>query len=614
MFGDKEKEILLKLAEELTGGIQAGDTRRESLISNVQRRIRELNLPDLHSYLERVDEDPSELAHLVSALTIHTTSWFRENPHFVVFQEVLLEALTKNEVFTLWSSACSTGEEAYSFAIMLEEFRTVHPRFDYRVVGTDIDPVSVETARRAIYSDKQINFNLSRYSKHLMYGSGKTEGHFTLSKEIRSRCSFRVADLRDESPQPGGPFHVCVCRNVLIYFSAASTSQIVRNLLKNVRTEGYLFLGHSETIHALDFGVTQRGHSVFVKSAKTAKPIAVVEDPSTYTILVVDDSATARKQLQTQISKSGFNCLTASSAREASDLIESRKIDLITLDMQMPDMNGDSWLEHERGNGLKTPVVIISEVHAADADAVVQVLAWAAQDYIEKSLVLQNPDLLKETFLELIRGQSKPVRRGALSNNAPKKRPEVIVIGASTGGPQALAKVLCDLPSDAPPVLVTQHISAKFARPLAERVALSAGLQLAETKDGEPLRPGHVYFAFEDHHIGVQKKNGELCLLVSNAPPVNSHRPSVDFLFQSLATIDGSALAILLTGMGRDGSLGMMSLHRRGVFCVAQSEEDCVVYGMPRAAIELGAVDFTGNLDQIHSLVQNSLALKKSAA
>ncbi|CAN5511783.1 hypothetical protein BH10BDE1_BH10BDE1_13640 [soil metagenome] len=614
MFGEQDKEILLKLAEALTGGIQAGDTRRESLISNVQRRIRELRLSDLHSYLQRVDEEPDELAHLVSALTIHTTSWFRENPHFVVFQELLLEALDKNEVFTVWSSACSTGEEAYSFAIMLEEFRTVHPKFEYRVVGSDIDPISIETAKRAIYPEKQINFNLSRYSKHLLYGSGKSQDFFTLSKEIRSRCTFRVADLRDETAQPGGPFHVCVCRNVLIYFSASSTSQIVRNILSNVRTGGHLFLGHSETIHAGDFGVTQRGHSVFVKAAKNSKPKKLTEDPSALTILVVDDSATARKQLHLQVSKLGFNCLTASSAREASSIIKSKKIDLITLDLQMPHMNGNEWLEQERANGLKTPVVIISEVHAADAVAVVQLLACGAQEYIEKDQAIQNPSNLKETILELIRGQAKPPRRGALSQNAPNVRPEVILIGASTGGPQALVKVLSNMPIDTPPIVVTQHISPKFTRPLAERVAAAAGLRLGETAEGQPLLPGHVYFAFGDYHIGVQRKNGELCALVSDASPINSHRPSVDFLFRSFSNVDATAVAILLTGMGRDGALGMQTLHHRGVFCVAQSEEDCVVYGMPRAAIALEAVDFTGNLDQIQTLIRNSLALKKLAA
>ncbi len=615
MFSDSEKQVLLKLAEKLTGGIQAGDTRRESLISNVSRRMRELGLDNFQSYLELVDADSTELAHLVSALTIHTTSWFRENPHFVVFQEILLEALDKNEVFTVWSSACSTGEEAYSFAIMLEEFRTVHPKFEYRVLGSDIDPISVETAKRAIYSERQINFNLSRYSKHLLFGSGKTQDYFTLSKEIRSRCTFRVSDLRDESNQPGGPFHVCVCRNVLIYFSVESNQQIVGNILKNLRPDGHLFLGHSESINAHDFGVTQRGHSVFVKRSKTSKPTAGSEAPQQpLTVLVVDDAATVRKQLQTQIRKIGFDCVTASTAAEATAILQKQKIDLISLDLQLPDIDGNEWLEAQRDAGLKTPVVIVSEVRATDAKAVVNVLACGAQEYFEKNQVLQNPELLKQTFLELTRGRKKSIQNQSTTLTTINSSPEVILIGASTGGPQALIKVLNNLPSDCPPVVIAQHISPKFTRPLAERLAQASGLKQGEIRDGEPLKLGHFYIALDDCHIGVKSQGKVLSLQISNSSTINSHRPSVDFLFQSVANSEVSALAILLTGMGRDGALGLQVLHKRGVFCVAQSEEDCVVYGMPRAAIELAAVNFTGNLDQIHDLIRTAISKKLSAA
>ncbi|NJL24602.1 MAG: hypothetical protein HC902_05150 [Calothrix sp. SM1_5_4] len=149
MSRNQDKDLILRLAAELTGATTTAESPPSSLISNVNRLMEEKGFSSLLPYLQYVAENPDEHARLISALTIHTTSWFRENPHFVAFQEMLLETLQKKEVFNLWSAACSTGEEVYSFGLMLEEFRRVHPGFDYRILGTDIDPVSVEVARRA---------------------------------------------------------------------------------------------------------------------------------------------------------------------------------------------------------------------------------------------------------------------------------------------------------------------------------------------------------------------------------------------------------------------------------------------------------------------------------
>lgn len=612
-FDDKDKQLLSKLAENLTGGNQTGDTRQNSLASNVERRMREIGVETLYEYLELVETDSSELGNLISALTIHTTSWFRENPHFVAFQEVLLQALDRNEVFTVWCAACSTGEEAYSCAIVLEEFRRVHPKFEYRVVGTDIDPISIATAQKAIYSERYMNFLLSRYKRHLMFGSGKTEGHFTLTKEIRSRCTFRVADLRSGTPQPDGPFDVAICRNVLIYFTPASVDHIVKNVVSNLKTDGHLFLGHSESIVANDFGVDQRGHSVFCRKKTTGKKIEKTSAPASNSppiILTIDDSAAVRQVLKKQFTAMGFESKTVSSAREASAFLKTNRVDLITLDLQMPDMNGDSWLEAERRAGLVTPVIIVSDVHSADAKAVVQILARGAQEYIEKESLVANAAKLKETFLELIRGSdTKPVTNLKPHLRTPTIRPDVIMIGASTGGPQAFMKILAKLPPNSPPVLITQHISPKFTLPLAERLAAVSGLKLGDSTQDAPLLPGHLYLAYDDCHIGVSEVEGRPAVHISKSDRINGHRPSVDFMFNSLKSSSLSVLAILLTGMGRDGAQGLRALKERGAFCAAQSEEDSVVYGMPRAAIALEATHFVGNLDDIKKLLHDSINL-----
>lgn len=600
---DQDRDIIFQLASELIGASQPGQVRQETLVTNVQRRMNQLGQQTLADYLTYVDQNDDERAHLISALTIHTTSWFRENPHFVKFQELLLNALSRNEVFRVWCGGCSTGEEVYSFAIMLEEFRTVHPQFDYRILGTDIDPISVKAAKRAVYSGKQLNFHLSRYKHHLLEGSGKTQGYFTLSKEIRARCEFRVHDLRQPLSSVDGQFHVVVCRNVLIYFDPSTVQKIVSHLVRPLTADGRLLLGHSEHIAAAEFSLIQEGHSVYTRGVKEdirkARQSMVVK----YRILCVDDAPLARKSLEKNLHEMGFNVTTVSSGTEATNFLNFNDVDLVTLDLNMPDVSGDRWLQTERREGLKVPVVILSEVHPSDAPEVVKLLSLGAQDYIEKHQLSNNPAKVKDTILELIRS-SKKVDKTAVSGfrGFPKQVPEIVMIGASTGGPQALTKVLKQLPSQSPAVMVTQHISAKFSRPLAERLADVSGLKLGQPEDGSLVLPGHLYMSFGDYHIGVGERNGQLIVTHSSAQPFNGHRPSVDVMFNSALGIKHPMMAVLLTGMGRDGALGMRFLKQEGVFCVAQSEEDCVVYGMPREVIERDAVDFVGNLDEIHKL------------
>lgn len=620
MLSDDERLLLSKLAQDLTGCDQTGDTRRNSLASNVERRLRELGIENLRDYLKLVDKDPNEHANLISALTIHTTSWFRENPHFVVFQELLLKALDKNEVFTVWCAACSTGEEAYSFAIVLEEFRRVHPKFEYRVLGTDIDPVSVTTAQKAVYSAKSANFLLSRYNRHLLFGSGRTDGFFTLTKDVRSRCQFRVHDLRSTNPLPEGPFHVAICRNVLIYFTPESVKHIVGNVLGSLRQEGHLLLGHSETIRAADFGVVQKGHSVFCKTKATETKVANPDsppEPTSYSILSIDDSAAIRHTFTRQFRAFGFETHSVSSTAKADEFLKTGKVDLITLDLHMPVESGDVWLERQRRDGLKTPVVVVSDAHSADAKAVVQILARGAQDYMEKESILNNPPKLKETFLEIIRAaETKPsTLPGSLSQKScMTNAPDIILIGASTGGPQALVQLLTNMPSDLPPVIITQHISSKFTRPLAERIAGASKLVIGSPESGGKLLRGHLYMAHDDHHIGVSDVDGQPTFVVSTSSPINGHRPSVDFMFNSIVGSQLSRMAILLTGMGKDGAAGLLALKKSGAYCVAQSEEDCVVYGMPRAAIALEATHFIGNLDEIRRLILDSAAITRKKA
>ncbi len=612
MLSDSDKNHIYKLVEELTGASRSGESGQETLVVNVERRMAQLNLNLLVDYLRTVNSDPVEFMNLLNMLTIHTTSWFRENPHFVAFQEILLEVLKKNEVFKVWCAACSTGEEVYSFALMLEEFRKVHPKFDYRILGTDIDAVSLRTAEQAVYPKKQINFHVARYKDHILEGTGVTEEFFTLSKSIRDRCTFRRHDLREANPQKEAPFHVCICRNVLIYFSPDMVNRVVGNLLLNLRIDGSLMLGHSETVNAAEFGLVQQGHSVYVRPAKVSAENKRL--PGKYRILSVDDSAVMRKFFDKAFTDLGFESITVSNASEATNYLNFNEVDLITLDLNMPDQKGDKWLEMERREGLRTPVVIISDVHASDADDVVKLLAMGAQDYIEKDKLRADPKKLKDGFVELIQSQGLKPDSKTIGGMPPKICPDLVLIGASTGGPQALVKLLTKMPRHSPAVVIIQHMSPKFTKPMGERLADCSGLKLGDVGPRAPILPGHIYMAYGDYHLGIGEENGKPVLDISHAAAFNGHRPSVDFMFNSALGLKSSIMGILLTGMGRDGALGLRFLRKEGGYCIAQSEKDCVVYGMPKEAIERGAADYVGTIDEIRLVMEQSFTLKKRFA
>jgi two-component system chemotaxis response regulator CheB len=169
-------------------------------------------------------------------------------------------------------------------------------------------------------------------------------------------------------------------------------------------------------------------------------------------------------------------------------------------------------------------------------------------------------------------------------------------------------KLLDSMPANCPPVVVVQHISAYFARPLALRLAQQSKLKLGVCTEGSPLLPGHIYVADDDRHIGIVGKRGKYVVLRSDGPPINRHRPSVDFLFKSAAVIpDVRASAILLTGMGADGAEGLKELAVKGCMTYAQDEGSCVVFGMPKEAIALGAAAVVGNPYEIRQHLEWSM-------
>lgn len=334
-------------------------------------------------------------------------------------------------------------------------------------------------------------------------------------------------------------------------------------------------------------------------------------------VLVVDDSAVSRRLLRHILEADGSMRVVgeADDGAEALELTLRLRPDVITMDVVMRDVNGieaTRTIMQERA----TPVVVVTGSFSPDRlDISMRAIDAGALTVLEKPRGPGSPDFDRQAT-ELARtvrlmSEVKVVSRRPPRNNIPAKfqarlkiAPQVLAIAASTGGPVALARLLGGLPSDLPvPVLLVQHISSGFDEGLCSWLNTETGLEVRFPSDGELLKPGRILLAPYDTHLGAGRE-GRVSL--SSAPPVKGHRPSATHLFSSLATSYGPrSLAVILTGMGDDGAEGLLALKRAGGTVIAQDESTSVVYGMPRRALEVGAVDHVLPLEQIaHAITE----------
>lgn len=336
-------------------------------------------------------------------------------------------------------------------------------------------------------------------------------------------------------------------------------------------------------------------------------------------VLIVDDSPLMRALLQHRLERESDITIagTAANAAEARQLIKALDPDVVTLDIEMPGMDGLSFLEKIM-ELRPTPVILVSGATEAGASATARGLQLGAIGCIPKSQLRMNPGEADASdsggaLVEMVREAARVRFVRAPARPAPKPRtseppvpatagpsvnhqPEVIVIGASTGGVEALHTVLSGFPADCPPTLVVQHINGCFAGAIAQSFDRAARPRVMLAESDMPLERGMVLLApGNDRHLLVASagSRGMRCVL-REGEPAAGHRPSVDRLFASLAATLGPArgsrgLGVLLTGMGQDGAQGMVQLASIGARTIAQDQASCVVFGMPRAAIELGA-------------------------
>ncbi|TZG26200.1 protein-glutamate methylesterase/protein-glutamine glutaminase [Sphingomonas montanisoli] len=327
--------------------------------------------------------------------------------------------------------------------------------------------------------------------------------------------------------------------------------------------------------------------------------------------LIVDDSPTMRALLTGLLTRDREIEVigTAEDAHKARAMIRELDPDVITLDIEMPHMNGLDFLD--RLMRLRpTPVVMCSTLTTKGAEATVRALELGAVDCFAKPEGrLQDVLALDDGKLaEMVKQAARSRRRLGLGRSLrPAERPatfegddRVVAIGASTGGVEALTTLLSGFPANCPPTVIVQHMPGSFTKSFAGRLDSQCAPKVLEATDDAPLLKGHVYIApGGNRHLMVRGGSSPHCRLVE-ASPVSGHRPSVDVLFRSVAQNMGDkAVGVLLTGMGRDGASGLAEMREAGCRTIGQNEASCVVYGMPRAAQQIGAVEEEQPIQQI---------------
>jgi len=346
-------------------------------------------------------------------------------------------------------------------------------------------------------------------------------------------------------------------------------------------------------------------------------------------VVVVDDSAFMRKAISTMLQKDpGIRVVaTARDGEEGLRVIRKHNPDVVTLDIEMPKMDGLTALRHIMME-MPRPVLMVSSLTTEGAEATLKAMDLGAIDFIPKQLSKVSLDIVKiendliSKVKTVARRKMRPVPR--LRTAAAQRRPlapvktprgrakrDVVVIGVSTGGPPAVQKILSSLPKDFPAgIVIAQHMPKAFTGPFAKRLNGVSQLKVKEAETGDRLLPGHAFVAPGGSHLIVDQKVSRIDLVVTPEPKEALYKPSANVLVSSVAkNLGRRALGVILTGMGNDGRDGIRELKSKGGRAIAQSDSSCVVYGMPKAIVDDGLADEIVDIDDMANAIINNLYL-----
>jgi two-component system, chemotaxis family, protein-glutamate methylesterase/glutaminase len=335
----------------------------------------------------------------------------------------------------------------------------------------------------------------------------------------------------------------------------------------------------------------------------------IERDKMTIKVLIIDDSALIRSLLTEMINEQNDMQVVGAAPDPivAREMIKQLNPDVLTLDVEMPKMDGLDFLE-KLMRLRPMPVLMVSTLTERGSEITLRALELGAIDFVTKpktsitSGMLEYTELIADKIRTASKARIATLQRTAKSQvngtaQAALKNPlisseKLLIIGASTGGTEAIKSFLLQMPSDCPGILITQHMPAGFTKSFADRLNSLCKIAVKEAIDGERVLPGHAYIAPGDKHLLLGRSGANYVTQLSDAPPVSRHKPSVDVLFDSAAENAGkNAIGVIMTGMGKDGAAGMAKMKQAGAYNFAQDEASCVVFGMPKEAIAQGGVE-----------------------
>jgi chemotaxis response regulator CheB/chemotaxis methyl-accepting protein methylase len=597
-------------------GIHLTESKAALVYSRLAKRLRALGLSSFRDYCALVSgsDGVDERQKMLAALTTNVTRFFREPHHFQHLEKAvlppLLDEARRGGRLRLWSAACSNGQEPYSIALTILSLMPDAARFDVKVLASDIDPNMLAEGQQGIYAESVLEAVPAKLRARWFVSVGDAARHFSVAKDLRDLVVFRELNLFGAWPMKGR-FQAIFCRNVAIYFEEEMQMQLWSRFVPMVSPGGRLYIGHSERLVGTRGGGVRKRRRHGLQVEESAAHMTSIR------VFIVDDSATVRGLIRLLLDRDPKVEVIGEAAdpHEARAAIKALNPDVITLDVEMPKMNGLEFLDKIM-RLRPTPVIMVSSQTSRGADAAIAALEMGAFDCVAKPASGEQ-ELFGETLLSKVKAAAgwriraavsrdrrsscaNPARGAASRAYHPDGR--VVAIGASTGGVEALIAVLSHFPENCPPTVITQHMPATFTKTFAERLHRLCKPSICEAFDGAPLQSGRVYLApGGTAHLFVEAASPPRCRL-SKSDPVNGHRPSVDVLFHSIAkTLGSKSLGVILTGMGRDGAEGLLAMKQAGASTLGQTEASCLIYGMPKAAFEIGATQKQVDLNMIAS-------------
>jgi len=343
-------------------------------------------------------------------------------------------------------------------------------------------------------------------------------------------------------------------------------------------------------------------------------------------VLVVDDSALVRAILKEGLNKDpSINVIgTATDPFNARDMIVKLRPDVLTLDVEMPKMDGVEFLRKLMPQ-FPLPIVMVSSLTQRGKRITIDALDAGAVDFVSKPLsdVFKGLTNMMEELREKVKLASKanvshwknkkrvPTKQGRISastTSLAESTHKVIAIGASTGGTEAIKHVITKFPATFPGIVIVQHMPPGFTQLFAEKLDTICAMSVKEAENGDTVLPGKILIAPGDKHLEVYRSGGLYKIKLKEGEKVSGHRPSVDVMFNSVSkSVGRNAIGVILTGMGRDGASGMLEMKNTGAKTIAQNEKSCVVYGMPKEAVNLGGVDVSKDIQMISEAVAGML-------